>query len=232
MQLTTERNVYTVKKGQKGSKKEKPCLTPKGLVGANKLISEFIERNVIAEFINRISKELKQENHQSISDLFTAKNGCYHYSCILDQRHKLKIVADQSPQNSGSSDNLRSSKRRSGDLLDELKCLFCSEIDTQGNLIEAGIKYATKKKVDVSHANEKTIKWCYMALAFSKIEIASKLSLGDLGSNELFYHRSYLTVFHNDSNALAECERSALHDAMLQLCVKLLNLSMRKSERN
>ena len=87
--------------------------------------------------------QLQQENHQSISDLFTAKNACYYHICILDQRHKLKIVADQSPQDSGSSNNLRSSKPRSSDLLGELKCLFCTKIDTQENLVEAGIKYAT-----------------------------------------------------------------------------------------
>ena len=104
-------------KGQKGSKKEKPRSTLEGLVGGSKLISEFIERNINSEFMNRISKELQQENHQSISDLFTAKNVCYHHNFILDQRHKPKIVADQSPQDSGSSDNLRSNKQRSRDLL-------------------------------------------------------------------------------------------------------------------
>ena len=117
MQLMTGRNVFSVKKVKKGSKKEKPCSTPEGLVGASKLISEFIEWKINTEFINRISKELQQEKHQSISDLFAAKNACYRHSCILDQRHKLKIVADQFPQDSGSSDNLRS-----GDLLSERKC--------------------------------------------------------------------------------------------------------------
>ena len=198
MQLMTGKNVFSVKKGKKVAKKEKPRSTPEGLVGASKLISEFIERNINTEFINRISKELQQENHQSISDLFTAKNACYHHSCILDQRHKLKIVADQSPQDSGSSNNLRSSKPRSSDLLGELKCLFCTKIDTQENLIEAGIKYATKKKVNVSHANETTTKWRDMALAHGKTEIASKLSIADLASNEIFYRTSCLTEFHND----------------------------------
>ena len=82
-------------KGQEGCQKEKPRSTSEGLVEANKLISEFIETNINTEFINRISKELHQENRQSISFLFTAKNACYHHSCILDQRHKFKIVADQ-----------------------------------------------------------------------------------------------------------------------------------------
>ena len=70
---------------------------------------------------------------------------------MLDQHHKPNIVADQSPQDSGSSDNLRSNKQRSRDLL-----VCCTKIDTQENLIEAGIKYATKKKVNASHANEAT----------------------------------------------------------------------------
>ena len=145
-------------KGKNGSKKEKPCSTPEGLAGASKLIFEFIERNINTEFIKRISKELQQKNHQSISDLFTGKNASNHHSCILDQRHKLKIVADQFPQVSESSENLRSSKGRSGNLLGELKCLFSTKIDTQENLIAVGIKYETKKKVNVSHANERSTK--------------------------------------------------------------------------
>ena len=142
---------------QKG-KNEKHCPTPEGLAGASELIFEFIERNTNTEFIKRISKELQQKNHQSISDLFTGKNACYHHSYILDQRHKLKIVADQFPQNSGSSENLRSSKSRSSNLLDEVKCLFSTNIDTQENLIAVGIKCVTKKKVNVSHANERSTK--------------------------------------------------------------------------
>ena len=199
-------------KGQKGSKKEKPRSMSEDLVGASKFISEFIKFIISTEFINRISKELQQENHQSISDLFTARNACYHHSCILDQRHKLKIVADQSPQDSGSSDNLKISKQRSGDLLGELKRLFCTKIDTQENLIGAGIKYATKKKVHVSHANETTTKWRDMALDLGKTEITSNLPMGDLASNEIFYHRSCLTEFHNDFKALTEGESKSEQD--------------------
>ena len=142
---------------QKG-KNEKHCPTPEGLAGASELIFEFIERSTNTEFIKRISRELQQKNHRSISDLFTGKNACYHHSYILDQRHKLKIIADQFPQNSGSSENLRSSKSRSSNLLDELKCLFSTNIDTQENLIAVGIKCVTKKKVNVSHANERSTK--------------------------------------------------------------------------
>ena len=67
---------------QKG-KNEKHCPTPEGLAGASELIFEFIERSTNTEFIKRISRELQQKNHQSISDLFTGKNACYHHSCIL-----------------------------------------------------------------------------------------------------------------------------------------------------
>ena len=52
-------------------------------------------------------------------------------------------------------------------MLGELKCLFC-KIDTEEILTEAGIKYATKKKVNVSHANKTTTKWSNMALALGK----------------------------------------------------------------
>ena len=51
-----------------------------------------------------------------------------------------------------------------------------------------------------------------MALALGKIEIASKLSIGDLASSEIFYHRSCLTEFHNDCNALTESESKSEQD--------------------
>ena len=90
--------------------------------------------------------------------------------------------------------------------------MFCTKIDTQENLIEAGIKYATKKKVNASHANEATTEWREMALAQGKTEIASKLSIADLASNEIFYHRSCLTEFHNDFNALTKSEPNSGQD--------------------
>ena len=51
-----------------------------------------------------------------------------------------------------------------------------------------------------------------MALALGKIEIASKLSIGDLASSEIFYHRSCFTEFHNDCNALTESESKSEQD--------------------
>ena len=79
--------------------------------------------------------------------------------------------------------------------------MFYTKIGTQENLIETGIKYATKKKVNVSHAKETTTKCRDKALALGKTETASKLSIGDLASNETFYHRSCFTEFQNDCNA-------------------------------
>ena len=209
-------------KGRKGTKKETTRSTPEGLDGASKLITEFIERNINTEFVARISKELEQENHQSVLDLFQVKNACYHHSCVLEQRHTLgKTHADSERTDSA----VRTSKRRSGDLLGELTCLFCSKGETEEKLSEAGIKYATKKKVNISHANETAIKWRDMALALGKTEISSALSVGDLASNEIFYHRTCLTEFHNDFKVLtvsksdldeskqrkAWCESSALY---------------------
>ena len=82
----------------------------------------------------------------------------------------------------------------------------------QENLIEAGIKYATKKNVNVSHANETTTKWRYMSLALGETEIEIKFFIEDLGSNEIFYHRLCLTEFHNDFNALTESESKSEQD--------------------
>ena len=43
---------------------------------------------------------------------------------------------------------MTTSEVASGDRLGELKCLLCTENDTQENLIEAIINYATKKKLN------------------------------------------------------------------------------------
>ena len=51
-----------------------------------------------------------------------------------------------------------------------------------------------------------------MALAQGKTEIASKLSIADLASNEIFYHRSCLTEFRNDFNALTKSEPNSGQD--------------------
>ena len=51
-----------------------------------------------------------------------------------------------------------------------------------------------------------------MALALGNAEIASKHSIGDLASNKIFYHRSSLTEFHNDFNALTESKSKSEQD--------------------
>ena len=51
-----------------------------------------------------------------------------------------------------------------------------------------------------------------MALAFGKTETTRKLSIGDLASNEIIYHRSCLTEFHIDFNALTGSESNSEQD--------------------
>ena len=96
IQLTTERNVFSAKSGKKVAKKRSHAERLKAWLeqASSSLNSLKGTPNINTEFKNRISKELQQENHQPISDLLTDKNACYHHSCILDQRHKLAIVAD------------------------------------------------------------------------------------------------------------------------------------------
>ena len=51
-----------------------------------------------------------------------------------------------------------------------------------------------------------------MVLVVGKTEIVSKLSIRDLASNQIFYHRSSLREFHNDLNALTESESKLEQD--------------------
>ena len=76
-------------------------------------------------------------------------------------------------------------------------CLFCNQADKKENLCPAGEKHSSALVPNVEHVTKLTQTWKNMALQLGELDIHSKLSIGDVRSNELYYHKLHLTQFHN-----------------------------------
>ena len=66
------------------------------------------------------------------------------------------------------------------------------------SLHAAAALYATKTKLKADHVTKQTEQWRYMATAIGDSGLASRLSIGDLGANNLFYQKRSYTKFYND----------------------------------
>ena len=80
----------------------------------------------------------------------------------------------------------------------ELSCCFCAKHDTDTNLMAAGTYQASKEKVNTLHLKmlgEKWLKWALCLPEYSNVVKA--LSVGDLASNQLYYHKRCYTELNN-----------------------------------
>ena len=66
------------------------------------------------------------------------------------------------------------------------------------SLHAAAALHATKTKLKVDHVTKQTEQWRYMATTIGDSGLASRLSIGDLGANNLFYQKRSYTKFYND----------------------------------
>ena len=219
---TDWKKCFICQKSRKGTNKEKVRSTTEGLQGIGAVIQKLIDNNEIDIVVSRLIEEV---NDASITNVLLENEACYHHTCILQYNKKEKECNKKDSSQGSENENVpRTSKRISVERrLGELKCLFCSNEDTFENLCEAGTRHATKRKADGTHAQEKAKKWREMALTLGNEDIAQKLAVGDLASNELFYHNECLTEFHNiynktlkesdtvsETNRVKWCEASAL----------------------
>ena len=69
-----------------------------------------------------------------------------------------------------------------------LICIFCKHSDNEENLCAAGALHATTK-VKLNHVTIFTEKLKSMAVEVGNDDVLSKLSSGDVASNEIYYHK-------------------------------------------
>ena len=70
-----------------------------------------------------------------------------------------------------------------------LICIFCKDSDNAENLCAAGTLHATTKKVKLDYVTIFTEKLKSIAVEVGNDDALSKLSSGDVASNEIYYHK-------------------------------------------
>ena len=82
--------------------------------------------------------------------------------------------------------------------MNDLKCLFCLKIDADENLAAAGTLHAKEKKVVPTHVRQFTETIKEKALKMGKTRILAHLAVGDVKTNQVYYHKVCLTSFNNE----------------------------------
>ena len=118
----------------------------------------------------------------------------YHKTCYskYNQRMLNRLIEKMDDVNISISDSdIISPKRprRSNGDIGTLICIFCKHSDNAENLCAAGTLHATTKKVKLDHVTIFTEKLKSMAVEVGNDYVLSKLSSGDVPSNEIYYHK-------------------------------------------
>ena len=133
-------------------------------------------------------------------------NAVYHHDCysnFSDYKLNKKLKSkkrkfEKSPEAAGPSHSLRS---QCENVPSNILCYICGNQDELCNLHAAGAKNATKDKLNYSYVEQQTIKWREMASLLGKEALLSRLVIGDVGSNSIFYHLICYAKFVKEYNA-------------------------------
>ena len=128
-------------------------------------------------------------------------NAVYHKKCYnkFGQKEYSRLLA-RAGKNPCSGANSSSStiiphKNTKTELGTEL-CIFCGERDSTENLCSAG-EFHSGRSTNNQHIQKLTESWSEMGLAIGDLDVHAKLCVGDVRSNEIFYHKNHLSQFHN-----------------------------------
>ena len=136
-------------------------------------------------------------------------NAGYHKNCYMpyNSQHLLRY---QNQQNKRDSNPLSSpvSRKRCKVYIGEAVCFFCNQKDSRENLCAVG-EYRSGSKSNLDHVVSLTESWKDLALQLGELDVHAKLSVGDVRSSEIFYHKLHYTQFRNRHRAsLAKLEKN------------------------
>ena len=152
------------------------------------------------------NKNITPEELYKILDDHKAK---YHRSCV-SRFNKQKLERLLKPKNErgrptssdgvGESSSQKRRKRNEETIIrmNELKCLFCREQDTDENLVAAGTMHATKEETDPKHVTQFTKTLKEKALKLENSGVLSALAFGDVKTRQIYYHKQCLKDFNNE----------------------------------
>ena len=184
-------------------KNENVRSTKEGLEAISSMLQNFVSSNLFDDVISRI---LSLNDNEDVHEILRTNNACYHHSCTLKYNQKSlerkkEENKKQNTETDGDNNSTRTSSRRSDKHeLGELVCLFCAEKDISPNLCAAGTMHATKRHADGTHARRVTDEWREMASVLQNTRVLNKLSIGDVASEETFYHKNAYGTFGVSTN--------------------------------
>ena len=141
-------------------------------------------------------------NNENLLEYLESHNALFHKSCYskYNQRMLDRLIEKKKSKKDEGADFVSPKRPRRSEVattsdFGERFCLFCSTNDDAANLCAAGALHATKEKVDPKHVAGFTEKLKRMASVLENTQVLSKLSLGDVASNEVYYHRNCYKAF-------------------------------------
>ena len=136
-------------------------------------------------------------------------NAGYHKKCYdkVGQKEYNRLLA-RVGKKPWSEANLSSStviqhKRTKTELGTEL-CIFYGERETQQKICVLQESFSTNNRSSANNQHVQILpeSWCEMFLVIADLDVHAKLCVGDVRSNEIFYHKNHLSRFYNTYRAL------------------------------
>ena len=145
-------------------------------------------------------------DENSLVSYLETNSASYHKNCFntYNKNHLDRLKKANAKQKKGNSDQGCSSRRRSLDRhLGENRCCICSEIDLPDNLHRAAeINIKRSHDFDLKkYIQQKTDEWKELATTPGYENLHSQLCLGDLRTNEMFYHNKCWVKLKRDAEA-------------------------------
>ena len=166
-----------------------------------------------------------------------ANNAVYHKSCHdkYNERQYQRLVKKKEKQ---EEEDARASsipnvphKRKKTDL-GKAVCLFCNNEDLKENLCAAGEFHSGSNASASSneHVDSLTNSWKQMALELGELDIHARLCIGDVRSNEIYYHNNSTCYInfrnrHRDSVSRQKENLNSKRETILLECYAWSQLS-------
>ena len=157
-----------------------------------------------------------------ILETLRRNNALYHKSCY-DNTNDVHLLRLQKRHERRSSTNDEPSSSR----------IFCGNQDIKENLCAAGELHSSDPNCNASHVELLTESWKKMALKLGEQDIYSKLCVGDLRANEVFYHKHHYVAFRNRCHASfvdkEEADEKRMNTVLECYALKQIIIYMRQS---
>ena len=150
-------------------------------------------------------KNYRDNNEQTILEIFKASNAVYHHNCVSSNQQNLKSSVEKIKRDEDKKKVAKANKKSKRSdieetptiILGEYKCLFCGVANDVSNLFAGGTQHATSKKINEEKNRAFSDNLWRQASKLQDSCVLNFLSLGSAAAREINYHRVRLTEFYN-----------------------------------